>query len=145
MDESESGELKRPSKRQRYESEVLSKMRMMRNDPNSRPFSFSHGYILFRSKPLTVIVQSFLAALVVGIVLGIGDSLTGFKHATWIHILHFRISLTNLWFIIVIAAIYATDTAFLLTGARYRVRRVVFPIVFILVLIAPSSLFHWGR
>lgn len=145
MEGSESGELKPPSKGERYQTEVLSRMKTMRDDPNSRPVSYSHGTILFRSKPLTVIVQGFLAALFVGIVLGIRDSLTGFKHATWIHILHSRISLTNLWLIIMIAALLATDTAFLLSGVRYSVRRVVSSIVVVLVLVAPSSLFHWGR
>lgn len=143
--ESESGDVKPPSRRQRNEVEVVNRMKAMEDDPHSPRFRFSHGYILFKSKLLTVIVQGFLAALFVGIVLGIRDSLTGFKHTTWIHILHFRIPLTSLWLIIMIAAIYATDTAFLLSGARYRVRRMVFPIVFVLVLIAPSSLFHWGR
>lgn len=145
VEESESGDVKPPSRRQRNEVEVVNRMKAMKDDPHSPLFIFSHGYILFRSKLLTVIVQGFLTVLVLGILLGIGDSLTGIKHITWIHILHFRISLTNLWLIIMTAVIFATDTAFLLSGARYRLRRVVFPIVFVFVLIAPSSLFHWGR
>lgn len=145
MKESASGELKPPNKWERNQSETLSKWKTMTDDPSSRPFSFSHGYILFRSKLLTVIAQGFLIAVAVGLLLGIGDVIGGYKHTTWIHFLQFRIPLVNLWLIISTAILLATDTAFLLAGARYRNRRTLFTIALVVVLIVPGLLFHWDK
>jgi hypothetical protein len=145
MGELEPAVVKPQSRQQRNDLEILSKMQMLRDDPKSRSFRFSHGYFLFRSKIFTVIFQGLLVALFMVVYLLVFDAFRSGKHTVWVHILQFRIPATSVWYVTTISSLFVLDTTCLLTGVLGKARRLMFTSIFIILLIAPSVFFHWDR
>lgn len=77
MEQSESAYLRPQGEQQRRYSVALDKIQRMQDDPNSRKYAFWSGYILFKSKSTTIVVNILACAM--------AGALVGAIMGTWVN------------------------------------------------------------
>lgn len=129
---------------ERVNRDVINKLRSLSNDPESRSFGFSHGYLVVKSRSLTVVGNFLFFGLIYSSLIVILTSLIGPAHGPSIHFLHFHISRFAFQWILLIAGSSAMNVAFTLSRLSWPKRLLLDSIFVALIVIVPMVLFHWS-
>lgn len=143
MEQAESVEVKKLSRTKQINLDVFNKMHSIRSDPESRAFGFSHGYLVLKSKPLTILGNFLYFGIYASLVYVILSFFMGPTRGPYIHFLHLHVARYPAQFGFYMSGAIALNTAFTLFEFGWRKRWIYTAIFAFLVLIAPMLLFHW--
>ncbi len=143
MESLEPFEEKKLSKRDRNRLDLLNRFHLMKNDPGSPSFGFSHGNLIFKTIWLTIVGNFLYYALALSFGFVILGLFTAPGHHRNLTFLHFHFSPFTLQWAAYMSSAFTIDLASILLGFGWRRRSIWLAGFFVLVFIVPIVLFHW--
>lgn len=100
----------------RIDADVISRTKLLREDPSSRWVAFSHGYVLSRSRALAVLLTSIFVALFLFVFLSVIDHFEFKSKVAEFHLFGFSIYRETLRGVFIGTGLITVDYALLLRG-----------------------------
>lgn len=144
MEQGQFGELKAPSRTARVEADILNRMQLLKDGPNSQRFALSHGYVLSRSRILAMLLTAFLQSSFVFALLFFFSYFESKSHITYYHFFTLNISRDTIRSTLLITTVGTVDYVLLLRGVSGNKRWILTCIMVAPLWITLLLLFHWS-